>query len=198
MTTEQALAFMLFVIVAAITPGPSNLILLSTGSAVGIVRGLPSLFGAAIGMGILMFLVAFGLGSLVLQSPLLLQALKVGGIGFLLWLSWKIITAERTEVAAAPAFVGFWQAATFQWINPKSWLVSTSAAATYLQADTSSALAQSLTFGVLFVLAAFPCFFTWLAFGATIQRLLHTQRAIRIFNVVMGALLAGSILLFLW
>lgn len=198
MTTEQVIAFTLFVIVAAITPGPSNLILLSTGSAAGILRGLPCLFGVAIGMGILMFLVAFGLGSLVLESPLLLQGLKWGGIGFLLWLSWKIITAGHTEVTGAPEFVGFWQAAAFQWINPKSWLVSAGAAATYLRADPGSALAQSLTFGVLFILAALPCCFLWLAFGATIQRLLHTQRAVRIFNIVMGALLAGSILLFLW
>lgn len=196
--TEQMIAFMLFVIVAAITPGPSNLILMSTGSTVGILRGLPCVFGAAASMGMLMFLVAFGLGSLVLESPLLLQGIRLGGIGFLLWLSWKIITAGRTELAGSPKVVGFWQAAAFQWINPKSWLVSTSAAATYIQTGTGSALAQSLTFGLLFILVAFPCFFIWLAFGATIQRLLHTPQAVRIFNVVMGALLAGSILLFLW
>src|SRR5215813_3306031 len=86
MTTEHALAFCLFAIVAAMTPGPSNLILTSTGANVGVRRGLPCLWGGAMGMG----LVAFGLGSLVLKRPLILQGLKWCGMGFLLWLSWKI------------------------------------------------------------------------------------------------------------
>ncbi|HEX3269024.1 MAG TPA: LysE family transporter, partial [Ktedonobacterales bacterium] len=84
MTTEQAIAFFLFALVAAITPGPSNLILTSTGASVGVLRGLPGLFGVAAGMGLMMFLVTFGLGSLVHDSPILYQALKWGGVVFLL------------------------------------------------------------------------------------------------------------------
>src|SRR5262245_17185333 len=175
MTTQQALAFFLFAVVAAITPGPSNLILTSTGAAVGVLRGLPSLCGVAIGMGMMLFVVAFGLGSLVLASPMLLQGLKWCGIGFLLWLSWKIATAGRHETTTNTDHVDFWQAAAFQWINPKSWLVSASAVGTYLQADAGNAFAQALAFGMLFVLAALPSCFVWLAFGAAVQRLLHTE-----------------------
>jgi threonine/homoserine/homoserine lactone efflux protein len=57
---------------------------------------------------------------------------------------------------------------------------------------------QALSFGMLFVLAALPSCFVWLAFGATIQRLLSTERAVRLLNVAMGAMLAGSVLLFIW
>jgi threonine/homoserine/homoserine lactone efflux protein len=195
MTGEQAIAFFLFAIVAAITPGPSNLILTSTGAAVGVLRGLPCLFGVTIGMGLMMSLVAFGLGSLILKTSLILQALKWCGAAFLLWLSWKIATAGRSE-AKDTVVVGFWRAAAFQWVNPKSWLVSASAAGTYLQAQGGSALEQSLFFGLLFTLAAIPSCFVWLAFGATLQRLLQTERALRVFNIAMGALLAGSVLLF--
>jgi LysE type translocator len=80
MTIEQALAFCLFALVAAITPGPSNLLLTSTGANVGVLRGLPCLCGVAIGMGLMMGLVAFGLGSLVLERPLILQGLKWGSV----------------------------------------------------------------------------------------------------------------------
>jgi threonine/homoserine/homoserine lactone efflux protein len=197
MTAEQALAFVLFAIVAAITPGPSNIILTSTGANVGVLRGLPCLFGVAIGMGLMMFLVAFGLGSLVLERPFILHGFKWCGIGFLLWLAWKIATASRSDAAAAHDVVGFWGAAAFQWVNPKSWLVSASAVGTYLHAEAASAVVQSTYFGLLFVLAALPSCFVWLAFGATVQRLLHTERALRTFNVAMGALLVGSIMLFL-
>lgn len=198
MTTEQALAFVLFAFVAAITPGPSNLILTSTGAAVGVRRGLPGLLGVALGMGLMMFLVAFGLGSTILASPLLLGGIRWAGAGFLLWLAWKIATAGRSEEVAGRGAVGFWQAAAFQWVNPKSWLVSASAAATYLQAASGGALAQSLAFGLLFVAAALPSCFIWLAFGAAFQRLLRSERALRIFNRTMAGLLVGSVLLIIW
>src|SRR5262245_43605366 len=198
MTAQQMIAFFLFAVVAAITPGPSNLILASTGAAVGVLRGLPCLLGVAIGMGLMMFLVAFGLGSLVLASPVILQGLKLCGIGFLLWLSWKIATASRSEQTGNNGHVGFWRAAAFQWVNPKSWLVCAGAVGTYLEAQAGSALVQSLAFGLLFVVAALPSCFVWLAFGAAFQRLLNTQRAQRGFSVAMGALLAASILLFIW
>jgi threonine/homoserine/homoserine lactone efflux protein len=198
MTAEQALAFSLFAIVAAITPGPSNLILTSTGATVGVLRGLPSLCGVAIGMGLMMFLVAFGLGSLVLESPVILLALKWCGIGFLLFLSWKIASAGRSEMTGDKDHVGFWRAAAFQWVNPKSWLICASAVGTYLQASAGSAFEQSIAFGVLFVLAALPSCFVWLAFGAVLQRFLHTERTLRMFNLAMGAVLAGSVVLVIW
>ena len=198
MTAEQAIAFVLFAIVAAITPGPSNIILTSTGANVGALRGLPCLFGVAAGMGLMMFLVAFGLGSLMLEHTVLVHSLKWGGVGMLLWLSWKVATAGRSDATAAKDGVGFWGAAAFQWVNPKSWLVSASAVGTYLHADAGSAFAQSLSFGLLFVLAALPSGFVWLAFGAAVHRFLRTERALRIFNVVMGTTLAGSVLLIVW
>jgi threonine/homoserine/homoserine lactone efflux protein len=198
MIAERAIGFMLFAIVAAISPGPSNVILTSVGAAVGVLRGLPTLFGVTIGMGVMMFLVAFGLGSLVLESPVIIEVLKWGGIGFILWLSWKIATAGRSEAPNDKGRVGFWQAAAFQWVNPKSWLVCASAVGTYLQSQAGSALQQSLAFGLLFILAALPSCFVWLAFGATIQRLMRTERARRLFNLAMGILLAGSVLLFIW
>jgi threonine/homoserine/homoserine lactone efflux protein len=197
MTAEQAIAFFLFAIVAAITPGPSNLILTSMGANIGVIRGLPGLCGVAIGMGLMMFLVSFGLGSLVVESPLISEGLKWCGIGFLLWLSWKIATAGRSQAAGEKELVGFWRAAAFQWVNPKSWLVSASAVGAYLQIRSGGALQQSVYFGLLFVLAALPSCFIWLAFGATLQRFLHTDRAMRIFNIAMGMLLAGSVILFI-
>jgi threonine/homoserine/homoserine lactone efflux protein len=196
-TTEQALAFILFAVVAAITPGPSNIVLASTGASVGVRRGLPCLFGVAIGMGLMIFLIALGLGSVVLEHPLVRTTLKWGGIGLLLWLSWKIATAGRGDAGTARDSVGFWEAAALQWVNPKSWLVSASAVGTYLRAEAAGPLVQSLSFGVLFVLVALPSCFVWLAFGATVQRLLQTERATRAFNVAMALLLAGSVVLFI-
>jgi threonine/homoserine/homoserine lactone efflux protein len=195
MTLEQALAFALFAVVAAATPGPSNLLLTATGASVGVLRGLPCLLGVSVGMGIMMFAVAFGLGSAVLGSPAALRALNWVGAAFLLWLAWKIATAPAGDAAAGAKAVGFVGAAAFQWINPKSWLVCASAAGAYLGRGTGSALPQALAFGGLFVLASLPCCFAWLAFGASAQRWLRTERARRAFNIAMGVVLAASLAL---
>jgi threonine/homoserine/homoserine lactone efflux protein len=198
MTSGQVLTFLLFAVVAAITPGPSNLILTSTGANVGLLRGLPCLGGVVIGMGLMMFLVAFGLGNVILASPGLVLLLKWGGTGFLLWLSWKIATAGRSDATTEKQPLGFWGAAAFQWINPKSWLVSVSAVSVYLHPAAGTAFTQAIGLGLLFTLAALPSCFIWLAFGASFQRLLSTKRTAQVFNVAMGILLAGSVLLFIW
>src|SRR5262249_39726707 len=133
-----------------------------------------------------------------LEHPGTVRALRWWGLGVLLWSSWKMATAGRSGATTDKACVGFWEAAAFQWVNPKSWLVSASAVGTYLHADAGSAFVQSLSFGLLFVLVALPSGFVWLACGATVQRCLHAERTLSIFNVAMGATLAGSVLLFVW
>jgi threonine/homoserine/homoserine lactone efflux protein len=195
MTPEQAVAFLLFAVVAAGTPGPSNLLLTAAGAQVGVLRGLPCLLGVTLGMGVMLFVVALGLGSVVLTNPTVLRVLNWLGAAFLLWLAWTIARAGGTDQSVVRRPVGFVGAAAFQWVNPKSWLVCASAASTYLHAEPGSALAQALTFGALFVVASLPACFVWLAFGAAAQRLLRTERARRTFNVAMGVLLAGSIAL---
>jgi threonine/homoserine/homoserine lactone efflux protein len=195
MTIEQSVAFLLFAVVAAVTPGPSNVMVTAAGAASGVVKGLPCLLGVTAGMGLMMFLVPLGLGSLVLGHPLALTGLKWGGAAFLLWLAWKIATAAGAAAPAERRPVGFVEAAVFQWVNPKSWLVSVSAAGTYLSAESGGAVAQSALLGGLFVLAALPSCFLWLAFGATVQRFLHGRRARRAFNLTLGALLALSVTL---
>jgi threonine/homoserine/homoserine lactone efflux protein len=196
MTLEQTVAFFVFSVAAAGTPGPSNALLTATGANVGVLRGLPSLLGVAAGMGLMMFVVAFGLGTVILDNPVVLTGVKWCGAVVLCWLAWKIATSGRSSAAAGGKPIGFVGAAAFQWINPKSWLVCASAAATFLDQRSGSALGQSAAFAITFVLASLPSCFPWLAFGAVLQRWLRTERALRVFNGAMGALLAGSVILF--
>src|ERR1051326_3102232 len=90
MTFEQAVAFVVFAVVAAGTPGPSNVLLTATGANAGVLRGLPAVFGVSAGMGVMMFLVAFGLGSVVIANPTFVRVLNILGAAFLLWLAWEI------------------------------------------------------------------------------------------------------------
>jgi threonine/homoserine/homoserine lactone efflux protein len=74
--------------------------------------------------------------------------------------------------------------------------VCASAAAAFLDRQAGSALGQSAALGLVFLAAYLPSCLPWLAFGAAMQRLLRSERAFRIFNGVMAALLAASVALF--
>jgi threonine/homoserine/homoserine lactone efflux protein len=197
MTFDQSLAFLLFALVAAITPGPSNVMIAATGAAVGLARGLPCALGASLGMASLLICSALGLGQLVLGHPGLLHAMNWCGAAFLLWLAFKIATAGRAHEAAAARPVGMIAAAAFQWANPKGWLVAVGAVAAYLQPERSPWL-QAATLGALFFAAALPSGLAWLGFGAVMHRLLRDERTARIFNIAMGLALAGSVVPMLW
>ncbi|HLW60210.1 MAG TPA: LysE family translocator [bacterium] len=199
MITEQVVAFLLFAVVAAVTPGPSNIMLTAVGAHAGVRKGLQCLSGVATGVGAMMFLVPLGLGTLILQHPLVLKILNWGGAAGLLCLSWNIATSStHIDSVSAQAPVGYLTAALFQWVNPKAWLVSASAAGTFLRSGAGSPVVQAASLGGLFVLAALPSGFLWLAFGASFHQVLRGPRRLRIFNACMGALLVLSIALIIW
>lgn len=195
---DQVLGFAMFATVAAITPGPSNVVLAATGALVGVTRGLPCLLGVGVGMASMMFLAAMGLGAAVLGSPVAFVAVKWCGIAFLLWLAWRIATAparEAGDAASQARPTGFVGALALQWVNPKSWLVSTSAASAYLRPG-GELLPQAASIAGLFLLVALPCGAMWLGFGTAMRRLLRSASRQRAFNACMGTLLALSAALF--
>src|SRR6266702_5992204 len=124
------------------------------GAKVGVIRGLPALAGVAVGMGALMFVVAFGIGSIILGIPLLLTAVKWTGSAVLLWLAWKIAMSHGISADNPARPIGFVGAAAFQWVNPKSWLACTSAAAAFVDQSRGGAGVQALTLALIFVAVA--------------------------------------------
>lgn len=198
MTSLDALAFFTFALVAAITPGPSNIILTATGASVGLWRGLPCLFGVSLGMGALIFFIALGLGELLMQYPIMLKAMNWTGAALLFWLSWKIAKSSNSRRIERPSPVGFVNAALFQWINPKSWIVVTSAIGAYFRPNTDETLLYPVTFSLLFLAAALPSNLVWLTFGALLERLFSDSTLARACNIAMGCLLALSTLFLLF
>jgi threonine/homoserine/homoserine lactone efflux protein len=193
----QLIAFVTFAAVVAGTPGPSNALLTAIGANVGVRKGLASLFGQVTGMGAMLFAIALGAGNVILAHPLALEVLKWAGAAMLCWMAWRIATAGAAEgAAAAPA--GFVRMAAFQWVNPKSWLVSIAAVAIFLDRSAGGVPAQAAIIAVLFTLVALPSCLPWLAFGAALQHVLRTPRSRRVVNGVMAALLAASTILLVW
>jgi len=193
----QVVAFVTFSAVVAGTPGPSNALLTAVGASVGVRQGLASLLGQVTGMGAMLFTITLGLGDVLLAHPLALQVLKWSGVALLCWMAWKIATGAHAEGAGnAPA--GFLGMAAFQWVNPKGWLISVAAIATFLDPHAGDALFQAVIFASLFTLAAFPSCLPWLAFGAALQRFLRAPGARRVLNIAMACLLAASTIPLAW
>jgi len=195
MPLEQIIAFFVFSVAAAVTPGPSNVMVMAAGARAGVVGGIPCLAGVVAGMTLMMGAAGLGLGSFVQAYPQALALLKWSGAAFLFWLAWKVATAPPMSGTAETESVGFWAALAFQWINPKSWIVAVSAAGTYGAQGTAGLGQQAATLASVFALAALPSCAVWLAFGASMQRWLVDARRSRIFSVAMGAALAASVVL---
>ena len=170
--------------------------LTATGANVGMRRGLPHLLGVALGFGLMLFLVAAGAGTALTENPSGLQALRYLGVAALLWLAWKIATASRSEAATRARPIGFFEAAAFQWVNPKAWLYCAGAVGTFLETGASTPATQAAVFSVVTVAVGIPCMLVWLGFGTAMQRLLKTDSALRAFNVGMGLLLAATVVMF--
>lgn len=195
MRLEPVIAFTVFSIVTTITPGPNNVMLTATGANVGVRRGMPHVLGIAFGFGFMLFLFTAGVGTALTSSPALMLGLKIAGIAVLLWLAWKIAMAKRGSVAERERPIGFLGAVAFQGINPKAWLIC-AGAVSFLQPDATP-IVQAALFGLIFIVAGIPCMLIWLGFGAAMQYVLRTDRALRAFNIAMGLLLAAIVPLLL-
>jgi threonine/homoserine/homoserine lactone efflux protein len=193
MPPDQIIAFFVFSVVAAVTPGPSNVMVMIAGARAGIVGGLPCLAGVVVGMALMMGAAGLGLGGVARAYPQTLVLLKWSGSLFLLWLAWKVASAPPMSGSVAGDPVGFWKALAFQWINPKSWIVSVSAAAPNGVGADAAVLERAVALAAVFASAAVPSCAVWLWFGASMRRWLVNERRSRIFNVAMGLALAASL-----
>ena len=186
-----------FLWVAAITPGPNNMLLTSSGANYGFLRTIPLMIGIMLGMQCILLLVAFGVGSLILLYPALHLILKVAGSAYLLWLAWKIGTAtyERLETDAPPPEpIPFWQGGLLQVINPKAWLMALGAVASFSLAG-SQYLHSVVLISIGIALVNIVAGIIWIAFGSLIGTLLRSRRAWTLFNIFMGLLTAACVLL---
>lgn len=191
---EFLLPFSLFAFVGSITPGPNNIMLTASGANFGFRRTIPHVLGICIGFPAMVMAIGLGLGQLFEEVPKIHTVLKLLGTAYLLWLAWRIAAARATDpVEPGGRPLSFLQAAAFQWVNPKAWILASGAVSTFTLVGQEM-LPQITVMAAIFTLAAVPATTVWTLLGVGIARLLRSPIALRIFNVTMGALLAVSVL----
>jgi threonine/homoserine/homoserine lactone efflux protein len=191
---------MLFAFSMSATPGPNNMMLTASGALYGFRRTLPHMLGISIGVMVLMAAVAMGLSAVFQQWPVLQQGLKVVGSLYLLWLAWKIASAPPPDRGGIDADgsgpLTFWQAAAFQFANPKAWVMAISGIASFTLSGDAFMVSVTVVIGVM-GLVNLPSIALWAGFGVALGRRLKTPGHWRLFNLLMGALTAGCVSLIL-
>ncbi|SFX09976.1 LysE family translocator [Marinospirillum alkaliphilum] len=191
-------AAMLYMISMTLTPGPNNIMLTASGANYGFRRTLPHIFGIAFGCLLLFSTLALGLGSAFEHFPLLQTGLKITGSVYLLWLAWQIATAPppviSTEHQGRP--LTLWQAAAFQFANPKAWIMGIALMAGFLP-DQGNLIMNALLLAGMSVLVGLPCISLWAGFGVAIGKLLKSEHHWRWFNRSMGGITAACVVMIL-
>ena len=198
MPFDLFLALVGFCAATAWTPGPNNLLLLTSGVNFGFARTLPQLAGISVGFPVMIVLLGLGLGQAFTAYPPLYLALKILGILYMVWLAWKVANAGpmHKETASANRPMRFHEAVLFQWVNPKAWAMALTGAATYTL--PSAYFITLLTIAGTFLVVNIPGACAWIGFGVRLRKLLQDERRVRIFNWTMAALLVASLLPVLW
>ena len=182
-----------FAFSTSITPGPNNMMLFASGVNFGFRRTIPHMLGISVGFLSLLLGVGFGLGALLHTVPLLYTVLKFAGGVYLLWIAYKIGTSrtlsEGGETGSQP--LTLLQAAAFQWINPKAWVMAVSAMATYPNPDQY--IWTVIIVGLVFTAVNLPSVSSWAAFGSVMRQWLSVPVRLKWFNITMALLLVVSL-----
>lgn len=191
MTIELFLSLSGFAFVTSITPGPNNLMLMASGANYGFRRTVPHMLGIGLGFVVMVVLVGAGIIGLLDAWPALYWGLKVACLVYLLVLAWRISGAEApTGHKNARRPMRFWEAALFQWVNPKAWAMALSAVTIYAPSQSVGAvLLVALVFGAINL----PSVSVWTLLGERVAMILTSTRALQAFNRTMAILLVASL-----
>jgi threonine/homoserine/homoserine lactone efflux protein len=193
MSHSLLIAFVIFATVMFITPGPNNIMLLSSGLTYGFRRTLPHVAGVTIGFAFMIGAVGLGLGAIFITYPVLQTILKYAGVAYLVYLAAVIAMSGpvKTDRDNARGPMTFWGAAMFQWINVKGWVMVIGTITAYAEI---ASFPWNITIQVMLslLLGAVSCS-VWALFGSALRPILTSPKAVRVFNIAMSVLLLASL-----
>ena len=181
-----------FSFVTSVTPGPNNTFLLSSGANFGLRRSVPYLNGIMVGLAGMMIALGAGLGVIFTTLPLVYQVLKWFGFAYIVWLAFLIIKSTTKTETAEAQYIGFLKATTFQFVNPKAWIVVGSFMAAYV--PVGSGLGATAFICLVFLVFTYPGALLWAVAGQVLRDWLSNPLRRRVFNIASAILLVLSML----
>ncbi len=192
---DQLLPFALFAFVASITPGPTNILVLSHSSRFGLATTVPIILGACAAAALLVLLVGTGLGDVLARHATIQTLLSWAGIAWLSWMAWQIFTAPAQAIdpdrpVEGPR-LGLAGAAGLQLVNPKTWMMALAVVSVFAGAEADRNV-RVLWLSLAFFAISIPCMTAWAYLGRGAARFCRSAVAMGRFNRVMAVLLLVS------
>ncbi|UST60982.1 MULTISPECIES: LysE family translocator [Pseudomonas] len=187
------LPFLLFAFVASITPGPTNILVLSHSSRRGLIATLPIIFGACGAAALIVLVVGLGAGETLLRFPRVQQAMAWAGVLWLSWLAWQIFRSPPPSLDPnAPQEQGLsvFGAALLQLVNPKVWMMAVAVVSVFVGGGDKTL--RLLVLSLAFLLVSLPCMTLWALLGVGSARLLGSPQAFKRMNAALAFLLLLS------
>lgn len=190
---ESLLPFLLFSFVASITPGPTNILVMSHSSRRGLTATVPIIFGACVSAALVVLVVGLGVGETLLRYPRVQQAMAWAGVLWLSWLAWQIFRSTPPSLESSTSSDdGFnvFGAAGLQLINPKVWMMAVAVVSVFGGNGDDSA--RMLLLSAVFLMVCVPCMTAWALLGVGSARFFGSPRALRRMNTGLAFLLLLS------
>ncbi len=185
--------------VMSITPGPNNVMVTASGVTFGYRRTIPHMLGISLGCGFQIVLVALGMGTVFERSPQLQDWLRWVGAAYLVYLAWRLLQAGLVVGAALGRArpLSFIEAAAFQFLNPKAWMIAVTTATVFLPKEMSPLLG-SFYMALVLAVVNYPSISVWTLFGTGMRRLLGSPRLRQAFSIGLALTLVLTGAAMLW
>lgn len=184
--TALLIAMLTFSLAMSITPGPVNMIILSSGVNYGVKRTIPYVTGATVGFILLLLFIGFGFYQFIQVYPSFLNYLAVAGSLYIIYMGYKTATAKPDITVNKGDVPKFHQGFLLQWINPKAWIACVSGVSIFSSSDSYE---QFLIFSTIYFFVCYLSLAVWAVLGGKLSSLLNSPTRLRIFNMTMGLLL---------
>ena len=188
-------ALMIFMFVAASTPGPNNLLSSYSGFNFGIKKTLPLIYGVTFGFPILLIVINSGLIIIFKKFPTLQEVIKIIGSGFLIYLAYKVALSKKNEGKQTNNPAKFFNMLIFQFINPKAVLFAIIMVSTFISTNENFIRDTIIVVSVAFIFS-FVSIFSWCLLGKFLRRFATNEKFIQAFNYVMSFLLIVCVIMF--
>ncbi|HFK5792416.1 TPA: LysE family translocator [Enterobacter asburiae] len=176
----------IFSLTLSFSPGPVNMVIISSGAVHGFRKTFSFVSGATIGFTLLLIFICFGFYAAIEKYPVFFRYLNIAGSIFIMYLGYKIASSRPDMSLTKTDAPGFVQGFVMQWINPKAWTACASGAAMFSEPSNPAA---AFIFIAVYFLVCYLSLSAWALMGEKVSTLLRSTQQIRTFNVLMGGLL---------
>lgn len=179
-----------FALASSISPGPVNIVALSSGAQHGFRASMRHVTGATVGFTLLLLLTGVGLHELLARVPALTRATQLAGAAFLLFMAWKLARDDGTlNLAGNGKGPSLLVGAAMQWLNPKAWVAAVAGMSAFAANGDAMLVWQ---FAALYFAVCYVSIACWAYAGTFLRRRLNDPAGMRLFNRAMALLLAAS------